>query len=76
LVMTWQWKIGGEPDERDGESRVAIDLRPIDIGTELIFTHERLQTEISRNSHERGWAGSLDKLERYLSVESAVAAAP
>jgi uncharacterized protein YndB with AHSA1/START domain len=76
LVMTWQWTIGGEPDERDGESRVAIDLRPIDIGTELIFTHERLQTEISRNSHERGWAGSLDKLERYLSVESAVAAAP
>src|SRR5579863_9213549 len=30
LVMTWQWTIGGEPDERDGESRVAIDLRPID----------------------------------------------
>jgi uncharacterized protein YndB with AHSA1/START domain len=74
--MTWQWTVGGEPDERDGESRVAIDLRPIDSGTELIFTQERLQTETSRSSHERGWAGSLDKLERYLSVESGVAAAP
>ena len=76
LVMSWQWIVGGEPDERGEVSRVAIDLRPIDIGTELTFTHARLQTEISRNSHKRGWAGSLDKLERYLSVESEVVAAP
>jgi uncharacterized protein YndB with AHSA1/START domain len=74
LVMTWQWTVGGESDERDKVSRVVIDLRPIDSGTELTFTHEQLQTEISRNSHKWGWSGSLDKLERYLSVESEVAA--
>jgi uncharacterized protein YndB with AHSA1/START domain len=68
LVMTWQWTVGGDPDERDGVSRVAIDLRPIDTGTELTFTHALLQTESSRKSHKRGWAGSLDKLERYLST--------
>jgi uncharacterized protein YndB with AHSA1/START domain len=75
LVMTWQWTFGGEPDERGKVSRVAMDLRPIDSGTELTFTHEQLQTEISRKSHEWGWSGSLDKLERYLPVESEVVTA-
>ena|ERR1700719_1191017 len=76
LVMTWQWTVGGEPDERDNVSRVTIDLRPIDSGTELTFTHEQLQTEISSDSHKWGWSGALDKLERYLSVESEVVATP
>jgi uncharacterized protein YndB with AHSA1/START domain len=66
LVMTWRWTHGGEPDEADEESRVEIDLRPIDIGTELTFTHARLRTEISRASHTDGWNGALDKLERHF----------
>ena len=74
LVMTWQWTFGGDPDE-DGEvSRVSIDLRAIDIGTELTFTHARLQTDASCSSHTQGWGGALDKLERYLSVESGTTA--
>jgi uncharacterized protein YndB with AHSA1/START domain len=73
VVMTWQWTDGGEPDERGEVSRVAIELRPIDIGTELTFTHARLQTEASRQSHQGGWNGALDKLERYLSGEPAAA---
>ncbi len=60
LAMTWQW-LGRE---EDGESRVEIDLRPIASGTELTFTHSRLTSETSRRSHEEGWNGSLDKLER------------
>ena len=76
LVMTWQWTVGGVPDERNQTSRVAIDLRPIDGGTELTFTHQQLQTEESRDSHKWGWSGALDKLERHLSAESQVLAAP
>ena len=30
--------------------------------------NERLKTEAARSSHERGWAGALHKLERYLST--------
>jgi len=75
LVMTWEWIFGGEPDELGAVSRVEIDLRPIDIGTELTFTHTRLQTETSCNNHKSGWAGSLDKLERYLSLQPEVVAA-
>jgi len=48
----------------------AIDIRPIDIGTELTFTHALLKTENSRNSHERGWRGALDKLDHYVSAET------
>ena len=66
LVMTWRWTHGGEPDEADEESRVEIHLRAIDIGTELTFTHARLRTESSRDSHAGGWNGALDKLERHF----------
>lgn len=67
VVMTWQWTFGGHPDEYGKVSRVAIDLRAIDIGTELTFTHERLQTEASCASHREGWGAALDKLQRHTS---------
>jgi uncharacterized protein YndB with AHSA1/START domain len=66
LVMTWQWTFGGEPEERDEVSRVSIDLRAIETGTELTFTHARLQSEASCVSHGQGWSGAFDKLERSL----------
>jgi uncharacterized protein YndB with AHSA1/START domain len=65
LVLTWQWTDGGEPQEQGEVSRVTIDLAEFDLGTELTFTHSRLRNEISRQSHERGWRGALDKLERH-----------
>jgi len=68
VVMSWQWTAGGDPDERGEISRVVIELAPSEAGTELTFTHERLQTEAARSSHERGWMGALDKLERYVSA--------
>ena len=60
LAMSWQW-LGREVD---GDSRVEIDLRPIGSGTELTFTHSLLTSDHSRRSHEQGWNGALDKLER------------
>jgi uncharacterized protein YndB with AHSA1/START domain len=69
LVMSWQWSSGGEAQE-DGElSRIEIDLKRIDAGTELTFTHARLKTDASRASHERGWSGALDKLVRCFATE-------
>ena len=63
LVMTWRWL--GREDE-DEESRIEIDLRPVDGGTELVFTHALLSSEESRKGHTEGWNGALDKLEKYL----------
>jgi uncharacterized protein YndB with AHSA1/START domain len=66
VVMSWRWAQGGDPEEAGEESRVEIDLRPIDTGTELTLTHSRLQNETSRVSHEEGWSGALDKLVRHF----------
>jgi uncharacterized protein YndB with AHSA1/START domain len=63
LAMSWRWVDGEDP----GESRVEIDLREVAGGTEVTLTHSRLHDEDTRRSHEEGWTGSLDKLQRYLS---------
>ena len=60
LAMSWRWL----DDEDPGVSRLAFDLRAIPEGTELTLTHSRLADEASRTSHEAGWSGALDKLER------------
>jgi uncharacterized protein YndB with AHSA1/START domain len=62
LAMSWRWAGGEDP----GESLVEIDLRAIAEGTELTFTHSRLRDEETRRSHEEGWTGALDKLERHF----------
>jgi len=67
LGMSWRWT-GGVEDP--AESLVEITLRAIAEGTELTFTHSRLHDEESRRSHEAGWNGALDKLERlFLTTE-------
>ena len=63
LAMSWRWQGSEDPDE----SLVEIDLRESADGTELTFTHSRLHDEDSRRSHEEGWNGALDKLQRHFS---------
>ena len=60
IVSTWTW-LG---DESEGESRIEIEFRAIETGTELVFTHARLADEDERRGHEEGWNGALDKLQR------------
>jgi uncharacterized protein YndB with AHSA1/START domain len=69
LVMSWKWTSGGEPAEADETSRVEIDLKRIEIGTELTFIHAGLRTQTSRMSHEQGWTGALDKLVCLFAAE-------
>jgi uncharacterized protein YndB with AHSA1/START domain len=64
IVMSWRWAFGGVADERGRTSRVEVELRPIDGGTELTFTHAALCDEASARSHTEGWGGALVKLVR------------
>jgi uncharacterized protein YndB with AHSA1/START domain len=67
LSMSWRWTGGAEDP---GESHLEITLRAVAKGTELTLTHSRLRDEESRRSHEQGWTGAIDKLERHcLAVE-------
>ena len=45
---------------------VSVALRPDGAATMLTLTHEQFFDQAARDGHERGWTGTLDKLERYV----------
>jgi len=61
LVFTWAWQ--SEPQD---EALVTITLRPDGAGTELTLQHDRLPSTASRDKHEHGWLGCLDRLQRVV----------
>ena len=64
LVFTWAWKVA--PPDTSHESLVTVLLKPDGEGTLFTLTHENLYDEDSRNGHERGWIGALDKMQRFV----------
>lgn len=61
LVFTWAWE---SMPER--ESLVTVLMAAVDGGTRLTLTHEQFADEPARDRHAKGWAGTLDRLERWL----------
>lgn len=60
LVYSWRWET--IPDFPD--TLVTVELRRrADGGTDLLLVHEGLPDSASGHRHEKGWAGSLDKLQ-------------
>ena len=45
---------------------MSVALRPDGAATLLTLTHEQFFDQAARDGHERGWTGTLDKLERYF----------
>ena len=63
LVFSWAWR---STPER--VSLVNVLLREVDGGTEMEFRHERFFDQQARDNHERGWTGTLAKLEDWLNA--------
>ena len=63
LVFTWAWK---STPER--ESLVTLTLKDDDGGTVMTLVHEQFFDEAARDSHQGGWNGAMEKLEKYLSA--------
>jgi uncharacterized protein YndB with AHSA1/START domain len=61
LVFSWAWH---STPER--ESLVTISLRGESDGTLLTLHHEQFFDQAARDGHERGWTGTLERLEKYL----------
>ena len=61
--LVYSWFVDAQQGE--GE-RVTVRFEPRDGGTEVIVQHERIADEATRRTHEFGWLGCLDGLERYL----------
>jgi uncharacterized protein YndB with AHSA1/START domain len=58
LQFTWSpnWNLGEE-------SLVTVSFQDARGGTQITIRHERFNTEASRDGHNNGWAGCLDKLD-------------
>jgi uncharacterized protein YndB with AHSA1/START domain len=61
LVFTWAWRTMPER-----ESLVTVLIKPDGTGSLFTIVHEQFFDEAARDRHAQGWAGCLDKLERYL----------
>lgn len=61
LVFTWAWHTTPER-----ESLVTVTLAADADGTLLMLHHEQFFDQKARDGHERGWTGTLEKLDRYL----------
>lgn len=60
LAMSWSWEGEDTP-----ASYVQATFKPSGAQhTELTFVHDKLQDDATRSSHEQGWNGALDKLQR------------
>lgn len=57
MVFTWAW---ASTPER--ESRVTVQFRPIDNGTEVTLTHDRFADSDTAMRHRRGWTESMERL--------------
>lgn len=57
LVYTWTWE-GDDPVE----TRVTVEFRETDAGTELVLVHERFPSEEMADLHREGWIGGLERL--------------
>ncbi len=60
LVYTWRWE-GGPSD-----TLVTIDFTPKGDSTEVTITHDRFLDVETRDKHNDGWTGCLERLGRKL----------
>jgi uncharacterized protein YndB with AHSA1/START domain len=63
LVFSWAWK---STPER--ESVVTLTFKPDGAGTLMTLLHEQFFDEQARDSHQGGWNGAMEKLDKYLAA--------
>jgi|SRR5579871_1697903 len=66
-LLSFTWSSNLDPTE---ETLVTITFKDVTEGTEVTLTHERFATELSRQRHETGWTGALDKLKTFAESDS------
>ena len=64
LVFTWAWK--GEGGKTGHETVVTYTLAKQGAKTKLTLHHAVFESVESRNAHNQGWTGSLDKLAEFV----------
>ncbi|MGV3618720.1 MAG: SRPBCC family protein [Fimbriimonas sp.] len=67
LVFTWAFD---RSQMEPGQSLVTVEFLPVEGGTEVRVTHERLASAVSRESHVFGWTNCLTALLTYIEEPS------
>jgi len=62
LQFTWAWHTTPER-----QSLVTVTMARDGDGTMLTLLHEQFFDEAARDNHRRGWTGTLERLDLYLS---------
>lgn len=65
ISYTWRWE--EDSPELEHDTLVTVEFHDLGNETELVLTHEQFAGEESREGHEGGWNGALDKLGKLLS---------
>ena len=60
LVMSWKW------EHEDTDTTVTLTFAAKNGGTDLVLHHEGFAAPERRDSHNKGWTGTLDRLGIYL----------
>jgi uncharacterized protein YndB with AHSA1/START domain len=63
LTFTWKWVT--DPTEGPG-TLVTVQFVVVDSVTEVVLTHDNLESEESRTNHGEGWNATMDRLTEYL----------
>ncbi len=70
LVFTWAWHERGDfAAPREHETVLTLVFKSVGDRTEMTLTHGPFRDRTSVGNHDRGWTGSLDKLEALLASE-------
>ena len=68
LVFSWAWETAHSQGMAGDETVVTLIFRERGGKTEMILRHEGFATKESRDSHDKGWNGSFDKLAELLAA--------
>jgi len=62
LAFTWRWNTA--PPET--ETLVVLEFLDLGNATEIVLSHGQFPDPASRDQHNQGWAGCLERLQNYL----------
>ncbi len=68
LVFTWAWETAHSRGMPGDETIVTLTFRERGGKTEMTLRHEGFAAKESRDSHDKGWNGSFDKLAELLAA--------
>ncbi|HEX2581016.1 MAG TPA: SRPBCC domain-containing protein [Dongiaceae bacterium] len=64
--LIFSWRTGPS----NGPERVTVRFLPAGEGTEVEIIHEHIPDRATRDQHESGWNGSLDRLNEFVAIVS------